>query len=221
MLLTLNLNKNEESNMKALNKTVYPVIIAISIPLLILGGCAGDERVKLAPDTQWPVSEVIEQSDDFNQQQAIDGLVAELPEQSHIEVVESAIDVAIEENEADKTVIAKPDDSVISFAFDRSDIDAQYGELLWQHAQYLKENKNLILNISGHTDDSGARVYNEILSKKRAEQVASILIEFGVPVDRIKISGYANDLPLAEAAHHREHRRVELDYHDQQMVSSQ
>ena len=115
----------------------------------------------------------------------------------------------------------KPDSGLISFAFDQSIIDAQYGELLWQHAQYLKENKNLVLLVSGHTDSSGAKKYNDMLSKKRAKQVASILIEFGVPAERIKVSGNGSDQPLAGALTHRDNRRVELEFQDQQIVSNE
>lgn len=209
------------------NKRIYPAIIALSVPLLILGGCAGDDRVKLTPDSAIAVNDVYEKNNEYQAKpDEIDSLMAELPEQEMIEVVESsdpvesAIELAIEEKTADKVVTPKPDGGIISFAFDTSDIDAEYGELLWQHAQYLKENKNLVLNISGHTDSSGARVYNEKLSKDRADKVAKILMEFGVSEDRIKVIGNANDLPLAGAVHYREHRRVEMDYQDQNIVSN-
>ncbi|RDH83005.1 MAG: hypothetical protein DIZ80_12140 [endosymbiont of Galathealinum brachiosum] len=213
--------------MKISNKKIYPAVIALSVPLLILGGCAGDDRVKLTPDSTLAVNETFEQSDEIQiKQDEIDNLITELPAQEMNEVietpepVESAIELAIEEKSAIEVMTPKPEGGIISFAFDKSVIEAEYGELLWQHAQYLKENKNLVLNISGHTDSSGARIYNEKLSKDRADQVAKILMDFGVAEDRIKVIGNASDLPLAGAIHHREHRRVELDYQDQQMVSN-
>jgi len=209
--------------MKITNKITYPIAIAISVPLLILGGCANNDTVKIAPDEALAFDQVLdvnEMTTDNNSE--IDGFVSIETEKliEVVEPVESLVEQPDEENEMVKIVTPKPEEGIIGFAFDQSDIDAQYGELLWQHAQYLKENKNLILNISGHTDSSGARVYNEMLSKKRADQVAKIMLDFGVSKDRIKVFGNASDQPLAGAITNKEHRRVELDYHDQQIVSN-
>jgi len=214
--------------MKTSSKTTYPVAMIIGLPLLILGGCA-NETVKLTPESAMTVNEIIENNEEFNEQlQEIDNNITTVPDQEVIEVsktdevetVEIAIETPVEEEVVVSEKTPKPDEGIIGFAFDQADIDAQYGELLWQHAQYLKENKNFILHISGHTDSSGIRAYNEMLSLKRANQVANILIDFGVDKDRIKVTGNADDLPLAGAVHHREHRRVELDFEDQQLVSN-
>ena len=209
--------------MRISNKITYPVAIAISVPLLILGGCANNDTVKIAPDDALAFEQVIDVNEtDIDNDLGKDSFVSIETEEliEVIEPVEALLESAVEETETAKVTTPKPDESMIGFAFDQSDIDAQYGELLWQHAQYLKENKNLILNISGHTDNSGARLYNEMLSKKRADQVAKILLDFGVSKDRIKVIGNASDMPLIGAITNREHRRVELDYHDQQIVSN-
>jgi len=220
--------------MKNSNKTIYPVAIAFSLPLLILGGCAGHETVRLTTDTGVANKVTAESLEVVDGSQMETGIIVDfIPEQEIIEVVEPVDvpdEVAAQENTAQDTSTLnsktpsrktpKPDEGIIGFAFDDANINAEYGEMLWQHAQYLKENKSLILTISGHTDSSGARVYNEMLSMKRAKQVASILTDFGVPEDRIKIAGNASDQPLAGAINNREHRRVELDYEDQQLVSN-
>lgn len=209
--------------MKISNKITYPVAIAITAPLLLLGGCANNDTVKMAPDEALAFEQVIDVNEDtLDNVLAESGFVSIETEEliEVIEPVEALVENPIEESSTVKAVTPKPDESMIGFAFDQSDIDSQYGELLWQHAQYLKENKNLILNISGHTDNSGARLYNEMLSKKRADQVAKILIDFGVSKDRIKVIGNASDQPLIGAVTNKEHRRVELDYHDQQIVSN-
>ncbi|MCW9047223.1 MAG: OmpA family protein [Gammaproteobacteria bacterium] len=209
--------------MKISNKITCPAVMAISLPLLVLGGCANNDTVKMMPDETLALEQVIEVDEIAVENNSdIDGFVSIETEESIsvIEPVESLIESPVNENEMLGTATPKPDESMIGFAFDQSDIDAQYGELLWQHAQYLKENKNLILNVSGHTDSSGARIYNEFLSKKRADQVAKILLDFGVPKERIKVTGNASDQPLIGAVTNKEHRRVELDYQDQQIVSN-
>jgi len=215
--------------MKNSNKTIYPVAIAFSLPLLILGGCAGHETVKLTTDSGVENKVTAESLEVVDGSQMETGIIVDfIPEQEIIEVVEPvdvSDEVVAQENKAEDASTQsrktpKPDEGIIGFGFDDANINAEYGEMLWQHAQYLKENKSLILTISGHTDNSGARVYNEMLSIKRAKQVASILTDFGVPEDRIKITGNASDQPLAGAINNREHRRVELGYEDQQLVSN-
>jgi peptidoglycan-associated lipoprotein len=113
----------------------------------------------------------------------------------------------------------KPQEQRIGFAFDQAEVDEQYHELLKQHAQYLSENKDLRLKINGHTDSFGPEEYNQYLSKKRAEEVAKLLVDYGAPKDRIMAEGNADKDPLISATHHSEHRRVELDYQDQRLVS--
>jgi len=213
--------------MKISNKITYPVALAVTVPLLILGGCANNDTVKILPDESLALEQTFDHALEVseyvveNKPQADEFVSVETEMATDIiEVDESLAERAVVESESAKMTTPKPDESMIGFAFDQSDIDAQYGELLWQHAQYLKENKNLILNISGHTDSSGARIYNEMLSKKRADQVANILIDFGVEKSRIKVVGNASDQPLIGAVTNKEHRRVELNYQDQQIVSN-
>jgi len=221
----MKINQKEESIMKNSSRIIYPLMLVVSVPLFILGGCAGSDAVKLSSQDYFIFNEQTETDaqEDVVQIEA-ESLIELSAAEASVTEGDASLEIAIVEVpevvEVVKHKTPKPDSTIISFAFDQSDIDVEYGELLWQHAQYLKENKNLTLNISGHTDSSGVRVYNEILSKTRAEKVASILIDFGVSKDRIKISGNANDMPLAGAQNNKQHRRVELDYQDQQMVSN-
>lgn len=207
------------------NKINHSLLLAVSLPLLILGGCAANESVKLSSETDFSTEQ---ESSILNEQPTeIDELISVTPIEESINVVEPpevADDVSIEimlvDNVKIKEPTPKPQKLIIGFSFDEANIDATYGEVLWQHAQYLKENENLILNISGHTDRSGARVYNEMLSQKRAEKVAKILMDFGALESQIKVTANASDQPLMGAIHNRQHRRVELDFQDPQIVSN-
>ena len=222
--------------MKHSNTGLSPAVVAISIPLLILGGCAGHETVKLSADANIENNEIIEPLEVVDGSEMQTGIIVDfIPEMQLTEVAqtpdtqtESATqDVALEVDEdvtgggiTQHAKTPKPGEGIVGFAFDKTSISAEYGEMLWQHAQYLQENKNLMLTISGHTDNSGARVYNEMLSLKRAQQVANILMDFGVSKERIKVTGNASDQPLIGAINNREHRRVELDFQDTQLVSN-
>ena len=77
----------------------------------------------------------------------------------------------------------------------------------------------MTLKVSGHTDSFGPKEYNQYLSKKRAEEVAKLLVEYGAPDERVTVKGNADDDPLISATSQRELRRVELDYQDQRLVS--
>ncbi|VAW67521.1 hypothetical protein MNBD_GAMMA08-1041 [hydrothermal vent metagenome] len=207
------------------NKINHSLLLAVSLPLLILGGCAANESVKLSSETDFSTEQ---ESSILNEQPTeIDELISVTPIEESINVVEppevaddASIEIMLVDNVKIKEPTPKPQKLIIGFSFDEANIDATYGEVLWQHAQYLKENENLILNISGHTDRSGARVYNEMLSQKRAEQVAKILMDFGALESQIKVTANASDQPLMGAIHNRQHRRVELDFQDPQIVSN-
>jgi len=219
-------------------------LLLVSLPLLILGGCAGSTSVKSNMDTPLVENEAAQSAaedqvfgdpaysqlaDDSKSQESLaensNDSASPVDDTLQNETVQATDAVEATDagaGERDKNITPEPEQNIISFAFDQSDVNAEYGELLWQYAQYLKENDGVVLNISGHTDSSGVRVYNEKLSKKRADQVAQILFDFGVPVDRVLTTGMGSEEPLANAVLNREHRRVELQFShpEEVMVSS-
>ena len=80
-------------------------------------------------------------------------------------------------------------------------------------AQYLIKSPNTTLEISGHTDETGTRAFNQTLSQDRAESVSSYLISRGVEPRRLNAIGYGQSRPLAKghsAADRATNRRVEL-----------
>ncbi|MBN2668200.1 MAG: OmpA family protein [Bacteroidales bacterium] len=60
----------------------------------------------------------------------------------------------------------------------------------------LKQNKNLVIEIGGHTDDVGSYDSNMILSKNRAESVKKYLITKGVVANQIQTNGYGSSQPI-------------------------
>jgi len=80
-------------------------------------------------------------------------------------------------------------------------------------ASYLLLNSNLIIEISGHTDNIGSAEYNYRLSKKRAKSVYEALVLLGVNPDQLTYEGYGYDFPLNndESEEGRlENRRTEI-----------
>ncbi len=62
----------------------------------------------------------------------------------------------------------------------------------------LKEFPSLVIKIKGHTDNVGTYGANMILSKERAKNVYSYLIERGIEANRLVYEGYGSNQPLTE-----------------------
>jgi outer membrane protein OmpA-like peptidoglycan-associated protein len=67
-----------------------------------------------------------------------------------------------------------------------------------QMVLFLSKNKNLVVEIGGHTDNVGTQKYNEELSQKRAETVVKYLTDKGIPENRLKSKGYGFSQPVAD-----------------------
>ncbi len=82
-----------------------------------------------------------------------------------------------------------------------------------EQVAFLKENKELIVEIQGHTDNTGTKAYNQILSEKRANAVRNYMVKKGISKDRIIAKGYGLTMPLASndtKAGRAKNRRVQF-----------
>ena len=61
----------------------------------------------------------------------------------------------------------------------------------------LKFNKNLVIEVAGHTDASGIKEKNDSLSNARAESVYNYLVEKGVSKKQLSFKGYGPSKPIA------------------------
>jgi OmpA-OmpF porin, OOP family len=61
----------------------------------------------------------------------------------------------------------------------------------------MKENENIKVEISSHTDSKGADQLNMNLSQKRAESVVNYLISKGIAKERLEAKGYGKTQPIA------------------------
>ena len=218
--------------MKDMKKhTIYSLALLSSMSLLMVVGCAGNDTMKYQVDTA--IAESEDRVADGVESQIINMLtddevgLAEVSTDQHSNQFDAEMAVINGNDLNEATVLvepaevtAKPLEARVAFGFDDASVNDEYADMLWQHALYLKENSSLVLQISGHTDQSGDPAYNQYLSKKRAESVSNLLIEYGAPAERINIGAYSSEQPLAGAINHREHRRVEMEYQDQQIVSN-
>lgn len=81
-------------------------------------------------------------------------------------------------------------------------------------AQALRQNPQVPVIIEGHTDTSGATAYNQGLSERRAQSVASALAQRGVSSDRMQLVARGqNDLrvPTGDGTREPQNRRVRIE----------
>ncbi|MEI9963882.1 MAG: OmpA family protein [Caulobacteraceae bacterium] len=89
------------------------------------------------------------------------------------------------------------DDSV-KFPTDVHALSPEAQQRLSELADRLKtENRNVYLEIQGHTDSTGTEDYNDKLGEARAEAVRRFLNDQGVALNRMATISYGPDKPVA------------------------
>lgn len=102
----------------------------------------------------------------------------------------------------------------ITFATDSSELSDRALNTLDGVGIILAKYNRTLIDVTGHTDNVGARNYNYQLSEKRARSVAGYLKEGGVMDQRILIYGRGPDQPAASnntAAGRQANRRVTIE----------
>jgi outer membrane protein OmpA-like peptidoglycan-associated protein/Tol biopolymer transport system component len=80
--------------------------------------------------------------------------------------------------------------------------------------QVMTENKSLVIEISGHTDNTGSDEINNKLSLERANAVKENLLKGGIDTARIRTKGFGKSKPKADNATEEGrqiNRRVEIE----------
>jgi outer membrane protein OmpA-like peptidoglycan-associated protein len=86
----------------------------------------------------------------------------------------------------------------VKFPSDQHALSPEAQARLSELVQRLKtENRNVYLEIQGHTDATGAAGYNEVLGRARADAVRRYLNEQGVALNRMSTISYGQDVPVA------------------------
>ncbi|WP_305909540.1 OmpA family protein [Methylomarinum sp. Ch1-1] len=101
----------------------------------------------------------------------------------------------------------------VTFATDSSNVSPGFYPVLDSVAIVLKEFDETTINISGYTDSTGSDMYNQELSERRANSVASYLVRSGVHHGRIQARGFGERYPVASndsEAGRSQNRRVEI-----------
>jgi outer membrane protein OmpA-like peptidoglycan-associated protein len=101
----------------------------------------------------------------------------------------------------------------ITFATDSSDVNSNFYPILDSIGIIFKEFDETSINISGYTDSTGGDAYNQQLSERRANSVASYIVRTGTQHGRIQSRGFGKRYPVASndsAMGRAQNRRVEI-----------
>jgi len=105
------------------------------------------------------------------------------------------------------------DDSV-KFPVDSAKLSPEATQRLTDFADKLKnDNRNVYLEIQGHTDSRGSDATNQRLGEQRAEAVRLFMNQHGVPLNRMSTISYGKKDPVTDnknRANRAQNRRVVL-----------
>ena len=106
-------------------------------------------------------------------------------------------------------------DDAVKFGLNRSELSPEAKAALDAFADKIaKENKNVYIEIQGHTDNIGSAAYNLKLGQARAETVMRYLnMQHGFPLHRMNVISYGDSKPIADnktKAGRAQNRRVAL-----------
>lgn len=86
----------------------------------------------------------------------------------------------------------------IYYKFDKHELTQESKEILdTTILKIMKDNPEIMVEISSHTDGRGPFDYNMELSQKRAQSVVGYLVSYGIDPDRLKAKGYGETKPIA------------------------
>lgn len=105
------------------------------------------------------------------------------------------------------------DDSIGLFSVDSEKVHPLVKEKLKELAILLRKYSQSRVIITGHTDATGSKSYNQTLSERRAESVAQELIKLGVNKSQITTQGQGEMAPIGDNTTFEgraKNRRVEL-----------
>lgn len=85
--------------------------------------------------------------------------------------------------------------TTVYFGFNAYTLTEAARRILQGHAEWLKKNSSVRLEVAGHCDQRGSVEYNLSLGERRALAVKKFLVDLGVAANRISIISYGHQRP--------------------------
>jgi outer membrane protein OmpA-like peptidoglycan-associated protein len=118
-----------------------------------------------------------------------------------------------------ETPIGEPKEfqwTLFHFDFDKSKLRPEYMVQVDEMAQTMKEFPDAQFEITGHTDRRGSDAYNMRLSQRRADNIKALLIERGIPQEKlVTVAKGKRELLITNPRNEKDHeqnRRVEVKF---------
>lgn len=115
------------------------------------------------------------------------------------------------QRQGDRIILVMASD--ITFPVDSDQVNPQFYQTLAAVGEVLAHYNRTTIEVSGHTDSTGADQYNQDLSQRRANAVAYVLAQNGVMPQRMYVIGMGETRPVASNANaggRARNRRVEI-----------
>lgn len=101
----------------------------------------------------------------------------------------------------------------VFFDSGKSTLRAESYKELNELAEFMMVKKSLVIEIAGHTDNTGNPESNQNLSEARANEVKNYLVKKGISAERIQAKGYGDTQPIQandSEAGRQKNRRTEV-----------
>lgn len=115
------------------------------------------------------------------------------------------------ERQGDNIVMAMPGN--VTFDVNKANIKPQFYPVLDRLSQVLKKRNQTLIEVAGHTDNTGGDAINLPLSRSRASSVANYLVNATILRSRVAELGLGSAHPIADnstAEGRQTNRRVEI-----------
>lgn len=102
--------------------------------------------------------------------------------------------------DAEMEALAKCQEQIdhLFFEFDQSNLNKNAKKQLDELAKVLRQNKEYVAVLAGHTDNKGGNDYNEWLARQRVESAKSYLLTKNIASSQISIQAFGESWPVAK-----------------------
>ena len=145
----------------------------------------------------------------------------EQEEEEELIIEEKDADEAVQPPKAEEIMILPPEEAdtafsemgMIYFAYDKSEITAEFEEVIQKNYEWIFQNPDAQVQLEGHCDERGTNEYNLALGERRAKAVFDYLVSLGANPSQFTIVSFGEERPVAYGSNEaswRQNRRVEF-----------
>ena len=145
----------------------------------------------------------------------------EQEEEEELIIEEKDADEAVQPPKAEEIMILPPEEAdtafsemgMIYFAYDKSEITAEFEEVIQKNYEWIFQNPDAQIQLEGHCDERGTNEYNLALGERRAKAVFDYLVSLGANPSQFTIVSFGEERPVAYGSNEaswRQNRRVEF-----------